>query len=120
MNMGTTSLTREQLNEAIEQFANRIMEALGANVADEEASEPELAGTHFKVIDLGGVECVANATTLAPGTVIMADIFEYFCCDGGLSACGPWVRYNGRELTYEQFAEEMRNRDTLPRIIHRG
>ena len=36
------TITREQLNEAINEFADKIMEALGATVADEETSEPEL------------------------------------------------------------------------------
>ena len=35
--MGTASLTREQLNDIIEQFANKIMETLGADVTDERA-----------------------------------------------------------------------------------
>ena len=33
--MGATSLTREQLNEAINQFADKILETLGATVTDE-------------------------------------------------------------------------------------
>ena len=40
-NMGATSLTREQLNEAINQFADKIMDALGATVTDEAEAEPD-------------------------------------------------------------------------------
>lgn len=117
--MGTASLTREQLNEAINEFANKIMETLGATVADEETTEPELTGTYFKVIGLNGEEHVRDATLIDPGTLIKQDMFEFFRCGTGLGN-SPWIRYNGRPLSHEEFAEEMREGDTLPRIIHNG
>lgn len=117
--MGTTSLTREQLNEAINQFADKIMEALGATVTDEAGPEPELTGTRFKAIDLDGEECVLDARSIALGTLVTDDMFEYFRCAGGWGH-GPWVRYNGRPLSHIDFAAEMRNADELPHIIHKG
>lgn len=117
--MGTASLTREQLNEAINEFADKIMEALGATVADEETTEPELTGTYFKVIGLNGEERVRDATLIDPGTLIKQDMFEIFRCGTGWGN-SPWIRYNGCPLSHEEFAEEMRKGDTLPRIIHYG
>ena len=118
--MGTASLTREQLNEAINEFADKIMETLGANVTDEEATEPELSGTRFKAIDINGVERVMDAMSTSGGTLVVADVYEYFRCYGTGDECHPWVRYTGRTLTHEEFAQVMRDADTLPRIIHEG
>lgn len=117
--MGATSLTREQLNEAINEFADKIMEALGATIADEATTEPELSGTRFKVIDLDGKECVVDAQLIDSGTLITDGPFEIFRCSMGFGS-KPWMRYNGRPLTHEQLAAEMRDADTPPRIIHEG
>lgn len=120
MNMGTASLTREQLNEAIEQFADKIMEALGADVTDEEAaSKPELSGTRFKAINLAGDEMELNAEDISSGTLVMDIAFEYFRC-GPQGATGPWVKFTGRSLTHEEFAAEMRAAESTPRIAHWG
>ena len=120
MNMGATSLAREQLNEAFNEFADKIMEALGAIVANEEASEPELSGTRFKVIDLDGEEGVVDAREISAGTLIVEDVFEYFRCRTGNDVNNPWVRYVGATYSHEEFAEEMREAGTIPRIVHVG
>jgi hypothetical protein len=118
--MGTASLNREQLNEAMEQFANRIVELFGVNVADEETGEPELTGTRFKAIGIDGKECVVDAASLSGGTLVREDVYEYFRCYGVGPECAPWVRYTGKTFTHEEFAEEMRNADETPRIVHVG
>lgn len=117
--MGATSLTREQVNDVIEEFADKIMEALGATVADEETSEPELSGTRFKVINLAGDEMELDAENISSGTLVTDIAFEYFRC-GLQSATGPWVKYTGRSLTHEEFAAEMRAAESTPRIAHWG
>lgn len=117
--MGTTSLTREQLNEIVGELADKIMETLGAAVTDEEASEPELSGTRFKVIDFDGNECVVDAQLIDSGTLIADGPFEIFRCSMGFGS-KPWMRYNGRSLTHEEFAAEMRDAVPTPRIIHEG
>lgn len=114
------TITREQLNEAIEQFASKIMEALGATVADEEVSEPELTGTYFKAICLDGIEHTVDATEFGVGTVIVDSAFEFFRCIEGQDIPGPWVRYSGTTWTHEEFAAEMRETCPTPRIIHEG
>ena len=117
--MGTTSLTREQLNEAIEQFANKIIESLGATIADEETTEPEVSGTRFKAFNIGGIAQDVDAADIAPGSVVARGSVEYFRCyqDG---ETGPWVRYNGESYSHEEFAAEMRDSYSTPRIIHEG
>jgi hypothetical protein len=117
--MGTASFTREQLNDVIEQFVNKIMESLGANAADKETSEPELTGTNFKAIDTDGEECIMDALEIDSGTLIADGPFEIFCCSTGFSN-KPWIRYNGRQLSNEEFAAEMREAPDTPRIIHKG
>lgn len=119
MNMGTASLTREQLNEAIEQFANRIMEALGATVADEEASEPELTDTRFRAISTGGYEVELDAEDISLGTLVADGVVEYFRCRTETGP-GPWVSYSGQSYSHEDFAAEMRDADPLPRVVHQG
>ena len=119
--MGTTSLTREQLNEAIGEFADKIMEALGATVADEAETEPELAGTHFKVIDTNGEEFVVDATNIACGTLVKRGAFEYFRCGADeRDNSYPWMHYSGRQLSHEEFAAEMRAAPHAPRIANWG
>lgn len=113
------TITREQLNDAIEEFANKIMEALGATTADEETSEPELTGTYFKVRNLNGDEIEVDAVDVSSGTVIADGAFEYFRCYAH-EGTGPWVRYNGASYSHEQFASEMRDTLIMPRIVHYG
>lgn len=117
--MGTASLTREQLNEAINEFADKIMEALGATITDEATTEPELSGTRFKAINLAGDEVKLDAEQIPPGTLVIADVCEYFRCYAG-EVVGPWVKYAGMLLTHEEFAEEMRESHSMPRIAHWG
>lgn len=118
--MGATSLTREQLNEAINQFADKILETLGATVTDEETNEPELTGTKFKAIDLDGEECVMDAVMIDCGTVIMEDVAEHFRVATYRDTRNPWVCYDGGQLTHEEFAARMRGLDVPPRIAHDG
>lgn len=115
--MGATSLTREQLNEAINQFADKIMDALGATVTDE--AEAELTGAQFKVRDLEGDLQVMDAREVECGTLVADGPFEYFRCAIEYGD-NKWVRYNGRMLSHEEFAEEMRDLITPPRIVHNG
>lgn len=117
--MGTASLTREQLNEAIEQFADKIMKAFGATVTDEETTEPELTGTRFKATSLNGYVEELNAEDMSAGTLVADGRIEFFRClmDG---ETGPWVRYSGESYSHEEFAQEMREAYTPPCIIHQG
>lgn len=117
--MGTASLTREQLNDIIEQFANKIMETLGADVSDEETTEPELTGTRFKATDLNGDMVELDAEGMGVGALVADGAFEYFRClpDG---VTGPWVRYSGQSYSHEEFAAEMRRAYAQPRIVHEG
>lgn len=115
--MGTTSLTREQLNEAINQFADKIMEALGATVTDEAAGEPELTGTKFQARNEGGDLITVDSAALTFGVLIVAGVVEYFKASTGGA---PWVCYDGEQVTDEEFARRMRNSFHMPRIVHQG
>ena len=119
--MTTATITREQLNEAINKFANKIMDALGAAVTDEAETEPELADTYFKVIDTDDEELVVDAANIPCGTLVTRGVIEYFRYSLGEqdSSCS-WMCYNGRRLTPEEFAAEMRAASRTPRIAHWG
>lgn len=113
------TITREQLNEAINEFADKIVEALGATITDEDASEPELSGTCFKVLNADGIVEGVDAVNINPGSVVAVgaiEYFRYFSDDG----TGQWVRYSGEMYNHEEFAAEMRAVPTTPRIIHEG
>lgn len=119
--MTTATITREQLNEAINEFADKIMEALGATVTDEAETEPELADTYFKVIDTDDEELVVDATNISCGTLVRRGAFEYFRCGADEHDNSyPWMYYSGRQLSHEEFAEEMRAALHTPRIVHWG
>lgn len=118
--MGTASLTREQLNEAINEFADKIMKALGADVTDEETTnEAELTGTYFKAVNLEGGVVKLDAEDVHVGTLVADGAFEYFRCLSD-NEIGPWVRYSGRSYSHEEFAAEMRSPYAQPRIVHEG
>ena len=113
------TITREQLNEAINEFADKIMEVLGATVAGEETNKPEPTGTRFKAVDTNGEEVEMDATHFSVGAVVADGAFEYFrCCERGET--GPWVRYSGESYSHSEFATEMRYAISTPRIVHRG
>ena len=118
--MGATSLTREQLNEAINEFADKIMDALGATVTDEETSEPELTGTKFKAYNMDGDLQEMDANLVNHGTLIVDSVVEYFRVGTLRNTANPWVCYNGEQLTNEGFAERMREQPAPPRIVHNG
>ena len=119
--MTTATITREQLNEAINEFANKIMDALGVAVTDEAETEPELTGTYFKVIDTDDEELVVDAANIPCGTLVMRGMFEYFRCGADEHDNSyPWMYYSGRQLTPEEFAAEMRAASRTPRIAHWG
>ena len=115
----TETITREQLNEAINEFADKIMEALGGTVADEETKEPELTGTRFKAIGINGEEVEVDAVDIACGTVLTVGAVEYFRCyrHGGT---GPWVRYTGESYDNNEFAAKMRTEYATPCVVHVG
>ena len=119
--MTTATITREQLNEAINEFANKIMDALGAAVTDEAETEPELANTYFKVIDTDDRERIVDATDISCGTLVTRGAFEYFRCGADeYDNSYPWMCYSGRQLSHEEVAAEMRAAPYAPRIAHWG
>ena len=117
--METLNITREQVNEAIGKFADVFLNDLGVAIADEEPSEPELTGTRFKAIDINGTERVMDAASIPSGTLVVEDVYEYFRCYPHPTA-ESWVKHTGRRIADDEFAEEMRAADTIPRIVHLG
>lgn len=112
------TITREQLNEAINEFADKIMEALGATVAGEETNKPEPTGTRFKAIDTNGEEVEMDAVDIVPGTLLTVGLIEYFRCRS--SREGDWMSFLGEWYTNEEFAEKVRNHSSLPTVVHWG
>ena len=117
----TETITREQLNEMIDQFATTILEALEAAPMDGEgSSEPEPVAPDNKYLMFTPDDRaeMVDVTELASGALIILDCAEYFHCRMGSE--GEWMSYLGDWYTGEQFAEKMRDARSQPTVAHWG
>ena len=87
---------------------------------ESEFNERELTGTQFKCIDTNGDVIIVNSEEIPAGTLIGGGTdWEAFRILS-LSGEAAWVTYTGMTHKHETFAEIMRGRPRLPRIIHWG
>ena len=117
----TEVISRERLNEIIDQFATAILDALETGPTTEEgSSEPEMAvpDTKFMALTMDEKPEVVDAAELQSGTLILLDFVEYF--RSRLSGEGDWMSFSGEWYTNEEFAEKVRNHSALPRVVHWG
>lgn len=115
------TITRERLNEIVNQLATVILGALDAAPTDEEdSSESETAATDTRILARnkdGEMETV-DVADMQSGTLILLDYAEYF--RSRLSGEGDWMSFSGEWYTNEEFAEKVRNHSALPRVVHWG
>ena len=117
----TEVISRERLNEIIDQFATAILDALETGPTTEEgSSEPEMAvpDTKFMALTMDEKPEVVDAAELQSGTLILLNYAEYFHCR--LAQDGDWMSYSGEWYTDEELAEKLRNELCQPRLIHWG
>lgn len=117
----TETITRERLNEMIDQFATAILEALEAAPTDEEGSpepEPVAPDTTCLMFTADDKAEVLDVADLSSGALVIANYCEYFHCR--LSSEGEWMSFSGDWYTEEDFAEKMRNETRQPRLVHWG
>lgn len=115
------TITRERLNEIVNQLATVILGALDAAPTDgEDSSESETAIVDTRILARnkdGEMETV-DVADMQSGTLILLDYAEYF--RSRLSGEGDWMSFSGEWYTNEEFAEKVRNHSALPTVAHWG
>lgn len=114
-------ISRERLNEIIDQFATAILDALETGPTTEEgSSESEMAvpDTKFMALTMDEKPEVVDAADLPSGALILLNFCEFFHVR--LSSNGDWMSYLGEWFTDEEFAEKMRDHASLPTVVHWG
>lgn len=117
----TETITRERLNEMIDQFATAILEALEAAPMDGEGSsepEPVVPSTECLMLTSADKAEMVDIADLASGALIISNYCEYFHCR--LSPEGEWMAFTGDWYTSEELAEKLRNELHQPKLIHWG
>lgn len=115
------TITRERLNEIVNQVVTEVLNALDAASTDGEASsESEAVATGTKFLALTGGEKpeIVDAANMQSGALIVLDYAEYF--RSRLAWEGDWMSYLGKWYTNEEFAEKMRNHPALPTVVYCG
>lgn len=115
------TITRERLNEIVNQLATVILGALDAAPAGgEDSSESETAIVDTRILartEDGRTETV-DVADVQSGTLILLSFVEYFRCRP--SQEGDWMSFSGEWYTNEEFAEKARNHSSLPTVAHWG
>lgn len=115
------TITRERLNEIVNQLATAILCALDAAPTDgEDSSESETAAidTRIQVRTEGEKTETMDVADMQSGTLIVMGYAEYFRCRPAQE--GDWMSFSGEWYTNEEFAEKMHNTVGMPRVVHWG
>nr|DAU97880.1 MAG TPA: hypothetical protein [Caudoviricetes sp.] len=115
------TITRERLNEIVNQLATVILGALDAAPADgEDSSESETAIVDTRVLARTEDEKTetVDVADMQSGTLILLDFAEYFRCRP--SQEGDWMSFSGEWYTNEEFAEKVHNTACMPMVVHWG
>lgn len=115
------TVTREQLNEIVNQVVTEVLDALDVALADGEASsesEAVAADTKFLALTKDGETETVDVADMQSGTLVLLDYAEYF--RSRLSQDGNWMSFSGDWYTDEEFVEKVRNHASLPMIVHWG
>lgn len=115
------TITRERLNEIVNQLATVILGALDAAPTDGEASsESETAIVDTRILARTEDEKTEtmDVADMQSGTLILLGFAEYFRCRP--SQEGDWMSFSGEWYTNEEFAEKARNHSPLPTVVHWG
>lgn len=115
------TITREQLDDIVNQLVTAILGALdAAPTGGEDSSESETAIVDTRILartEDGRTEIV-DVADVQSGALILLDFVEYLRCR--LSAEGDWMSFLGEWYTNEEFAEKVRNNSALPTVVHWG
>ena len=74
--------------------------------------------TKFLCIDTDGEIAILDSKQIPSGTLIGDDCWEAFRVLTFDDGDKPWVLSTGLKMSYETFAQTMRGRRTLPRVIY--
>lgn len=115
------TITREQLNEIVNQAVTEVLDALDVALADgatSSDSEEAAADTKFLALTKDGETETVDVADLQSGTLVLLDYAEYF--RSRLGGEGDWMSFSGDWYTDEEFVEKVRNHASLPMIVHWG
>lgn len=115
------TITRERLNEIVNQLATAILGALdAAPTGGEDSSESETAIVDTRILarNNGGETETVDVANMQSGTLITLGFAEYF--RSRPSQEGDWMSFSGEWYTNEEFAEKVRNNWALPTVVHWG
>lgn len=102
-------MTNDIQQKAVEEFRKKL------------ENEFKLTDTQFKCIDINGKTIVLNSKEVPAGTLIdYGDKREAFRALAFDEHDKPWVSYTNLKMSHKEFAEMMRSRSDLPRIIYWG
>lgn len=84
-------------------------------------TELALSPTEFECINMDGKIVVLDSKTIPTGTLIVySDNCEAFRALAYDEYNKPWVLYTNLKMSHEEFAEMMRGRSNLPKIVYWG
>lgn len=115
------TITRERLNEIVNQLATAILGALdAAPTGGEDSSESETAIVDTRILARteGEKTETVDVADMQSGTLILLGFAEYFRSRS--SQEGDWMSFSGEWYTNEEFAEKARDHAALPRVVHWG
>lgn len=117
----TETITRERLNEIVNQAVTEVLDALDVALADGEASsesEAVATDTRFLALTKDGETETVDVADMQSGTLVLLDYAEYF--RSRLSQYGDWMSFSGDWYTDEEFVEKVRDHASLPTVVHWG
>nr|DAU01065.1 MAG TPA: hypothetical protein [Caudoviricetes sp.] len=115
------TITRERLNEIVNQLATVILGALdAAPTGGEYSSESETAIVDTRILARTKDEKTetVDVADMQSGTLILLGFAEYFRCRS--SQEGDWMSFSGEWYTNEEFVEKVHNIACMPMVVHWG
>lgn len=106
--------TVNELQQRIEELRKKLTELASNNGLP-------LSPTEFECINMDGKIVVLDSKTIPTGTLIgysnKCEAFRALAFD---EYNKPWVLYTNLKMSHEEFAEMMRGRSNLPKIVYWG
>lgn len=107
-----TDLHKMNVQKTIDNLVNEFRQKLENELTPEDS-------TKFLCVDTGGEIVILDSKRIPAGTLIGSDCWEAFRV---VTLFGngekPWTSSTGFKMSHEMFAQAMRDRPTLPKIIY--
>ena len=109
-----TDLHKKHLHKTIDSLVNEFRQKLENELTPDES-------TKFLCVDTDGVIVILDSKRIPAGTLIGSDCWEAFrviTLFGNGENEKPWASSTGFKMSHEMFAQAMRDRPTLPKILY--